>query len=53
MLSQQLEDEVEHGVVDNINLFNVRRIIFMVAESWNQVATRTLGKYWKKLRSSV
>lgn len=53
MLSQLIEDEEEHGAVEILKSFNVKTVIYMVAESWEQVARSTLIKSWKKLWPSV
>lgn len=53
MLSQLVEDEGEHGVVEILKYFNVKTVIYMVAESWDHIVRNTLRKSWKKLCPSA
>lgn len=53
MLSQLVEDEGEHGVVEVLKSFNVKTVIYMIAEAWDQVGRETLIKSWKKLWPGV
>lgn len=53
MLSQLVKDAEEHGVVENLKSFNVRTVIYMVSESWDQLAKIILRKFWIKLWRSV
>lgn len=52
MLGQIIDDE-EHGVVDILKAFNVKSVLYMVSESWEQVARSSLIKSWKKLWPNV
>ena len=48
MLNKLLEDE-EHGVEEMLKSTNIKKIIYMIVESWDQVAENALEKSWKNL----
>lgn len=49
MLNELLEGDGERGVVEILKSINIKKVIYMIAESWNQVAESTLRKSWKTL----
>lgn len=53
MLSELVEDEGVHGVMAVLKSFNVKTVVYMIAEAWNQVERATLIKSWKKLWPGV
>jgi len=53
MLCKLVEDHGEHGVVDILKSFNVKTVIYMIAEAWDQVERKTLIKSWKNLWPAV
>lgn len=52
-MSGQLIDDEEHGVVEILKTFNVKIVLYMVSESWEQVARSSIMKSWKKLWPNV
>lgn len=52
MLGQIIEGDGQ-GVVDILKSFNVKTVLYMVSESWEQVGRSTLIKSWKKLWPNV
>ena len=42
MLNELLEDDGKHGVIEILKSINIKKVIYMIAESWNQVAESTL-----------
>ena len=42
MLNELLEDDRKHGVIEIRKSINIKKVIYMISESWNQVAKSTL-----------
>uniref|UniRef100_A0A1B6LQW8 DDE-1 domain-containing protein n=2 Tax=Graphocephala atropunctata TaxID=36148 RepID=A0A1B6LQW8_9HEMI len=53
MLSKLVEDEGELGVMGVLKSFNVKTVLYMIAEAWNEVERDNLVKSWKKLWPGV
>lgn len=53
LLAQLLEAEGEDSVIQLLKTINIKKVIYMIASSWDNVTQSSLVKSWKKLWPGV
>jgi hypothetical protein len=41
--------ESGNGLVQAIKTINIKEVIYMISEAWDEILPITLSKYWKKV----